>query len=309
MFGFGKPKCKECGATLSDFEDVRDRVDDLMRSSAHAAEPLENVCAKCRVTLAKGKASLRANLHVIEARRVESELQRTGAVTYAETTPSLEAVEPTAPVEIIDPYTSTEYVPGDGYKTLEEERAAKDDEYKQFRLNFPQSGTGAVLDWLVNTKIGRNMLGVGVILLVLLFNALDSDDQTMPPASREIPYESVEQPALQYEIEPLPAEIETSTQTISSAIAVPLGNPGTWVTTNDYPSRALQQKRQGTTAFRLEVGAGGKPTACTVTKSSGHSDLDAATCKALMRRARFGGESDASGPASWSSRVRWQIPE
>lgn len=309
MFGFGKPKCKECGATLSDFEDVRDRVDDLMRLSAHAAEPLENVCAKCRVALAKGKASLRANLHVIEARRAESELQRTVAVTAAEAPPSFEAVEPTAPVETIDRYTSTEYVPGGGYKTLEEEQAEKDEEYSQFRLNFPQSVTGAVLDWFVNTKIGRNMLGIGFVFLVLLFNALDDDDQTIPPANREMPYESVEQSAPQDAIEAPPADFEPSTETVVRSAAVPLGNPGTWVTTNDYPSRALRQERQGTTAFRLEVGTDGRPTACTFTSSSGHSDLDAATCKALMRRARFGGFPEGSGPASWSSRVRWQIPE
>lgn len=309
MFGLGKPKCKECGATLSDFEDVRDRVDDLMRASAHAAEPLENVCAKCRVTLAKGKASLRANLHVIEARRAESELQSKSAAIPAESPPPLEVVEPAVSAETHQPFSSAEYQPGGGYKTLEEEQSEKDEEHRLFRLNFPQSGAGAVLDWLVNTKIGRNMLGVGVVLLVLMFNALDNEDQAIPPVNREMPYEATEQPASGYEIEAPPADIAPSTETVARAVAIPLGNPGTWVTTNDYPSRALQQQRQGTTAFRLEVGPGGRPTACTITISSGHSDLDAATCKALMRRARFGGFPEGSGPASWSSRVRWQIPE
>ncbi len=307
MFGFGKPKCKECGATLSDFEDVRDRVDDLMRSSAHAAEPLKNVCAKCRVSLAKGKASLRANLHVIEARRAESELQSKSAAIPADTPPPLEVAEPAAQAETHQSHSSAEYQPGGGYKTLEEEQAEKDEEYSQFRLNFPQSGTGAVLDWLVNTKIGRNVLAVAAVLFVLLINTLDSDDPAAPAADSEHAFEVPVQ-AESSEAEESPQTGSPDADIEMSDFAIPLGNPGTWVTTNDYPSRALRQERQGTTAFRLDVNIDGKPTACSVTGSSGHADLDAATCKALLRRARFRPIADGGGPSSWSSRVRWQIP-
>ncbi|WP_442947151.1 energy transducer TonB [Novosphingobium sp.] len=91
----------------------------------------------------------------------------------------------------------------------------------------------------------------------------------------------------------------------------PKGNPGSWVTTNDYPSRALREERTGTTGFRLEYDATGKPTNCTITRSSGSPDLDDATCQNLMRRARFKpGTRDGQPVGSvYSSSVRWEIPK
>ena len=93
---------------------------------------------------------------------------------------------------------------------------------------------------------------------------------------------------------------------------LPKGNPGNWANTNDYPSRALQQEREGTTSFRVTVGPDGRVQSCTVTASSGHADLDDATCKNIQRRARFDPALDSNGQptsGSWSSRVRWQIPK
>jgi len=90
------------------------------------------------------------------------------------------------------------------------------------------------------------------------------------------------------------------------------GNPGNWVTTNDYPSRALREEREGTTGFRLVIGTDGRVADCTITSSSGHSDLDQATCDNLRRRARFRPAEDTSGnpvQGSYSSRVRWVIPK
>ena len=93
--------------------------------------------------------------------------------------------------------------------------------------------------------------------------------------------------------------------------AQPRGNPGNWVTPDDYPSRALREERAGTTGFRLAIDANGKVTDCQITSSSGHGDLDAEACKMLMRRARFRPAEDSSGNAmasSYASRVVWQIP-
>ncbi|MDE2595784.1 MAG: energy transducer TonB [Sphingomonadales bacterium] len=94
--------------------------------------------------------------------------------------------------------------------------------------------------------------------------------------------------------------------------AVPKGNPGAWVTTNDYPSRALREEREGTTGIRLSVGPDGKATGCTVTASSGSPDLDDAACANAQRRARFTPAMDGEGQptsGSFSTRVRWQIPK
>lgn len=94
--------------------------------------------------------------------------------------------------------------------------------------------------------------------------------------------------------------------------ASPRGNPGTWVTPDDYPSRALREEREGTTGFKLAIGANGKVVDCQITSSSGSPDLDAEACKNLMRRARFRPAEDTEGNAmasSYSSRVVWQIPQ
>lgn len=94
--------------------------------------------------------------------------------------------------------------------------------------------------------------------------------------------------------------------------AIPRGNPGSWATTNDYPSRALREERAGTTGFRVSVGADGRATDCQITSSSGHADLDEATCKNVMRRARFTPAKDGDGQpttGTYSNRIRWVIPD
>lgn len=94
--------------------------------------------------------------------------------------------------------------------------------------------------------------------------------------------------------------------------ASPKGNPGNWATTNDYPSRALREEREGTTGFRVSVGADGRVTSCSVTNSSGSPDLDEATCSNVTRRARFTPATDGEGnptTGSYTSRVRWVIPK
>ena len=92
----------------------------------------------------------------------------------------------------------------------------------------------------------------------------------------------------------------------------PRGNPGRWANTNDYPSRALREEREGITRFSVTVGTNGRVTNCRVTGSSGHSDLDQTTCRLIERRARFNPATDGNGDevsGTWSSAVRWEIPD
>jgi TonB family protein len=92
---------------------------------------------------------------------------------------------------------------------------------------------------------------------------------------------------------------------------VPKNNPGSWVSTNDYPSRSLQMEEQGTTTFLLSIGTNGLVTRCTVTSSSGSADLDSATCTNITRRARFYPAQDERGRAiasTYVNRVNWRIP-
>lgn len=94
--------------------------------------------------------------------------------------------------------------------------------------------------------------------------------------------------------------------------AAPRNDQTQWITTQDYRSSWIRRGYEGTASFRLDIAANGKVTGCTVTKSTGHSALDEATCDLATRRARFDPARDTSGEktsGSFSSAVRWQIPE
>jgi protein TonB len=98
----------------------------------------------------------------------------------------------------------------------------------------------------------------------------------------------------------------------NQAIAArPRGTPGTWVTSDDYPAAALRSGEQGRTGFRLDIGADGHITACTVTQSSGSAELDQTACRMLMRRARFTPARDAAGmpiASDYANNVVWTLP-
>lgn len=93
--------------------------------------------------------------------------------------------------------------------------------------------------------------------------------------------------------------------------ASPKGNPGGWANSNDYPTRALREEKEGVTRFRVTVGADGRVTSCDVTGSSGSPELDSTTCSLVTRRGRFNPAQQDGSPVagSWSSSVRWQIPK
>ena len=93
---------------------------------------------------------------------------------------------------------------------------------------------------------------------------------------------------------------------------VPKNNPGSWANAGDYPSRALQQEKEGTTRFTVTVGPNGRVTNCTVTGSSGTPELDTTACSKITSRARFDPALDANGQpttGTYSNSVRWQIPK
>ncbi|GAA4764641.1 energy transducer TonB [Novosphingobium ginsenosidimutans] len=109
-----------------------------------------------------------------------------------------------------------------------------------------------------------------------------------------------------------PAPVAPPPPRVQPKPATPKGNPANWATTNDYPTRALREEREGTTSFRVTVGPDGRVTGCSVTSSSGSPDLDDATCQNVTRRARFNPATDGEGQptsGSYSNRVRWVIPK
>lgn len=90
------------------------------------------------------------------------------------------------------------------------------------------------------------------------------------------------------------------------------GNPGNWVTNDDYRPRWIQEELSGTARFTLQIDARGKVTGCSITRSTGHAALDIATCDLVSKRARFDAARDSNGKpvaGTWSSSVTWRIPE
>ena len=94
--------------------------------------------------------------------------------------------------------------------------------------------------------------------------------------------------------------------------ASPRGDPGSWITVDDYRSSWIAREYTGTAGFTLNLDASGRVTGCTITRSTGHDALDNATCSLLTKRARFTPARNSSGEAvagRFSSTVRWQIPD
>ena len=114
------------------------------------------------------------------------------------------------------------------------------------------------------------------------------------------------------DLAPTPRPAPLPAPSASPVAAKPANSPAGWVLTDDYPSRALREGWEGTTRFRLVVGSNGRASACEVTASSGHALLDEATCRFVMRRARFDPATDGNGAkvvGSFSSEVSWQLPD
>ena len=94
--------------------------------------------------------------------------------------------------------------------------------------------------------------------------------------------------------------------------ARPSNNPGGWVTQADYRSSWVNRGYDGQVGFRVSVGASGRVEGCSVTRSSGVSALDEATCQLVTRRARFAPAKNSQGRAvdgSYTGAVLWQLPD
>jgi protein TonB len=91
----------------------------------------------------------------------------------------------------------------------------------------------------------------------------------------------------------------------------PVHRGGT-ITNEDYPQAAIRAEASGTTVIRLAVGANGRVSGCTVSRSSGNSSLDSTACSLATRRFRFTPAQDENGNAvagTVSRSIRWELPE
>lgn len=92
---------------------------------------------------------------------------------------------------------------------------------------------------------------------------------------------------------------------------VPLTEPTSWVTSEDYPSEALRRGQEGKVAMVLTVGPDGVPRSCTVNQTSGSPALDQGSCALLMQRARYKPPLDSAGrpvEVTYLRNINWVIP-
>lgn len=90
----------------------------------------------------------------------------------------------------------------------------------------------------------------------------------------------------------------------------PIGNPGTWLTYNDYPRVALRGNMEGMVRFRIKVDARGQAKSCRVIERSGYPELDRSTCRLMLMKGRFRPALDDDGrpvEGEWGTRMVWKI--
>lgn len=130
---------------------------------------------------------------------------------------------------------------------------------------------------------------------------VDTTDVIPLPTPRPIPG-----PAL------TPQPLPSITPSFAPIAAKPRNDPKRWVTTEDYRGNWIRQEMTGKARFRLEIAADGRVAGCTVTGSSGHPELDAATCALVSRRAKFQPARGSEGEpvaGSYSNAIDWQLPD
>jgi periplasmic protein TonB len=67
---------------------------------------------------------------------------------------------------------------------------------------------------------------------------------------------------------------------------------------DDYPAAAQSAGAEGTAQATLTIGPDGRVVGCNLTRSTGNSSLDSATCSILRRRAKFTPARDSNGQAT-----------
>lgn len=85
-----------------------------------------------------------------------------------------------------------------------------------------------------------------------------------------------------------------------------------WFSGEDFPASALDAGRQGLVRYVVTVNAAGKAVGCQADGPEGGSDLELATCNALMARAQFHPATDHDGApvaGEVEGTIRWTLPE
>jgi protein TonB len=106
---------------------------------------------------------------------------------------------------------------------------------------------------------------------------------------------------------PAPPPPPHKTQSAQSA----KGDLRTLFSADDYPASAQAAGAEGTAEATLTIGTDGRVVACNITRSTGNSALDAATCNIIRRRAKYIPARDSNGNPTTDTvqtpPIRWQL--
>ena len=97
-------------------------------------------------------------------------------------------------------------------------------------------------------------------------------------------------------------------QATLSRRATPIGTPGNWLTSSDYPSAAISGGRSAVLQVRLEVDESGAVSGCHIQLQTRGDDFARQTCALITRRAKFLPALDKDGKpirSFYVSAVRW----
>lgn len=157
--------------------------------------------------------------------------------------------------------------------------------------------------------LGRTLTEDGMMLFVLPF-----DGEALAPLAAGGKLELVEQdgPGLSLTLAPVAAESMAACIAAHALPRVPYPpRRNSFVATKPdqplqirfrgyvhsyYPAKALQEEREGVSRVAMTIGTDGRIAACQVTISSGHADLDAASCRAARTVVYFPATNAAGEP-------------
>lgn len=99
----------------------------------------------------------------------------------------------------------------------------------------------------------------------------------------------------------------------SAVVAATPITPEPWFDlAEDYPMKAFEKKWEGISQFQLLITPEGAIAGCTITRSSGHKELDDKTCFLTEKRVEFRPARDSGGRpvfGIYRGEIRWAMPE
>jgi TonB family protein len=122
--------------------------------------------------------------------------------------------------------------------------------------------------------------------------------------------DSFDRPALKIDQALTPFEGETEPALAPAQPVRPIVALSSLISEYDYPTSSVRNGETGAVSFNLRIGSDGRVKGCSVVVSSGHTNLDRATCQLMSSRARFHPATDVSGvpqESMFSSRIVWRL--